>query len=465
MINPRAIDILVEDDEDVSTLQTFVSVSWALGREGWNMKRVFKPRYVALTVVAVMLATVIPTAFAQEAPGPNGPVSGGDESVLYLTRGPSDFFEWEGNKENIRTRNNDCTAITFTGDDLVTVTADGGVLGDVKDGFGVLSASDGSGEPCGRIDAPDQALVVELSGLLSDHAMSRVDLDLELKFSAVATLRFYADGQPLTPDAVRRSADGEPHPISAGVVTFDPESATGDNGPDSKDGDNYRVYAEPVDNCETVEGTTTCEAVYFDKIVISATEGAVSLEGGADLANNADQAAFGQIDPNSRSSQFGVQRIYDGTLDCGDSVTVGDGVNTPKGTFTRVNYSLTSECVLKVYDLSTSFVAGVNQIDFAPSADAVARYTADLTSVPYPAENPVTQTLTYDPDLDGTYQTMQWCLTDPGAGWATVADSTTVLPSGESWCITGSDTQLLGDGTIQTTWSVIGEDDPGFRFG
>jgi hypothetical protein len=39
-----------------------------------------------------------------------------------------------------------------------------------------------------------------------------------------------------------------------------------------------------------------------------------------------------------------------------------------------------------------------------------------------------------------------------------------VLPSSESWCITGSDTQLLGDGTIQTTWSVIGEDDPGFRF-
>lgn len=449
------------------------------------MKRAFKPRYVALTVAAVMLATVIPTAFAQEAPGPNGPVPGGDESVLYLTRGSSDFFEWEGEFENIRTRNNDCTAITFSGDDLVTVEALGGVLGDVKDGFGVLSASDGSGEPCGRIDAPDQSVAVELSGLLSDYAMSRVDLDLELKFSAVATLSFYADGQQLTPSSVLRSVDGDPEDIVDGVVTFDPDSLTGDNGPDSKDGDNYRVYAEPLDNCETVEGTTTCDPLFFDRIVISATEGAVSLEGGADLVtNNPDPTSFGQIDPASLSSQFGVQRVYDGTLDCGDSVTVGDGVDTPKGTFTRVQYPA-GDCVLKVYDLSTSFEAGVNQIDFAPSADVTARYTADLASVPYSAENPVTQTLTYDPDLDGTYQTMQWCVTDPGAGWATVADSTTVLPlvdpadangPRETWCITGVSTVLAvdsegdpvldenGNQKIQTIWSVVGEDDPGFRF-
>lgn len=457
-----------------TTLQTFDSVTRAQGREGWNMKRAFRSKSIALTIAAVMLATLIPTAFAQEEPpGPNGPVTG-NESVLFLTRGADDLFHWEGASENIRVRKNDCTAITFSGADLVTVEAIGGALGDVKDGFGVLSASEGSGEPCGRIDAPDQSVAVELSGLLSDYAMSRVDLDLELKFDATATLTFHLDGSPLTFDSVRRVDGGVAHPVDGGVVTIDPDSDSSDNGPDSKDGDNYRVYAEPLD-CD-VEAGLPCNPVLFDRIEISATQGSVSLEGGADLASSTLSAtSIGQIyepgvddvdiDTKKVSSQFGIVGTYDGTLECGDTVRIGNGTSEAQGTFTRLVYG---DCATKFYDLVTS----ADTIDFAPASGSVARYSALLTSIPYTSANPVPQKLEYDPDGDGplVYKDMQWCLTEP-ADWAAVSDPpTTVLPSGETWCIIDAATVLVpGDGIdpdrIQTTWTVIGQGDPGFRFG
>lgn len=440
------------------------------------MKRVTRPRLIALVAAATAVATLIPLALvAAEPPGPNGPVASGNASVLFLTRSTKDFLQWSTFKETISTRKNDCTAITFTGDDLADITATGvgGVLGDVKDGFGELSPTDGTGEPCGRIDAPDQGVSVALSGKLSNYAMTAVDADLELKFGAIALLEFRYNGAPVDFNYL---APGSNTTIATriGRVMFDSNLPNGDDGPDSKDGDNYRVIARP-EQCEDLSDDTTCTAAFFDEIVFTAGQGAVSLEGGADLESNPSSSAYGSLynaanDRNSLSTQFEVVRVYDGTLDCGDKVVVGDGVTTPKGEFTRNDYGKTGDvCVLKYYDLDSAFDSETseNTILFSPTSTptVTARYEAELTSVPYSSsgENPVSQAIQYDPEGDGTYSTMLWCLENP-TNWNT-APAGDVLPGTESWCITDVATTVGSDGKIQTTWSVIGEGDPGFKFG
>ena len=237
------------------------------------------PLFIGLLLVA-LIGVSVPVVMAGGATEP--PPAFADAGVLELELGRADQFTWDGNVETISSRRNDCTAVTVGGGnndaDLVEITALGGALGFVKDGFGVQGPSDGSGEPCGRMDAPGEAISIKLSGLLGDpYYMTAIDLDLEFKFDGAAEVEFFLAGARV-----------------AGPVSVDPASPS-DDGPDSRDGDNYRVFIDP---------SSPDHDVYFDEVRITATAGAVSLEGGADGTEDGSLAPSG-------SSQFQIVRQYD----------------------------------------------------------------------------------------------------------------------------------------------------------
>ncbi|HEX9762974.1 MAG TPA: hypothetical protein VGA97_07745, partial [Acidimicrobiia bacterium] len=204
--------------------------------------------FAALVAVAAVL---VPAGLAAGSHGAD-PAINGDPSVILLTLGRPDEVTWGDDTQSISTRNNDCLVVDFADPpEILVVTGIGGQLGQVKDGLGVKSAGDGSGEPCGRVEAEDgEAISVALGSHLDGYLMSAIDVDLELKFNAAVEVSFFHEGFEVASDE------------------FSPMGGS-DDGPDSSDGDNYRYVFDPDD------------PVYFDEVEFRPTSGALSLEGGA----------------------------------------------------------------------------------------------------------------------------------------------------------------------------------------
>lgn len=406
-------------------------------------------KHTRRTVVAALVAltaVLIPAAMASGSHD-NTPIAGGDPSVVLLTLGAKDEVSWQGQKQAITTSRKTCTAVAFAASPaLLSVTAIGGVLGEVKDGLGVKSGKDGNGASCGRVDF-GESLSVALGSELDGYLMSAIDVDLELKFEATVRITFKHDGVTITTDTF--GGKGGP-----------------DDGPDSKDGDNYRYFARP---------TSDGAPLYFDEVVFEAVAGSFSLEGGADGTTNGSLAS-------NNSSQFEVVALYDGQITCGDEVTISDA-SAPGVVAVVTMQSLNlSPGDPSGWDALCAQLKNYNQnvtptsLLFAPAlAGSNSRFTLTIT-----AEN---QPITTGGDGQITSLVMEYNDGSPGAvdqpllpceAQPVFAQSfweqadTGLLPAGESACHYGVSVTPTGTGTggvVGTeVWKVYFEDDPAFLF-
>lgn len=395
---------------------------------------------------ALIAALLVPAGLAAGSHGETS-VSGGAPSVILLTLGRTDAISWQSlQPQRIATSNNDCLVVNFNGPEILEITPGGGALGHVKDGFGVMGPNDGSGEPCGRV-TPGESISVSLGAAADGYLMSAVDVDLELKFNAAVSISYRHDGVEVAAD------------------TFSPGLGS-DDGPDSKDGDNYRYFHRPTKNNAPA---------YFDEVVFSTTAGSFSLEGGADLQNNNAPNAFGKLDPRSKSSQFEVVPVYDGIITCQDELEIAGG--SISGVLKMHSMEVdgiwsTDNCPLKPY---FSFATD-DTIGFIPVLEGTrARYTIVVEAT----EQAVTQLggqilsleALYDPEGDpDPTRPLLACEGQPvvdGEGYEefwTQADTELIPGVNETACYYSVQLLPTGDGVGTEIWGIYFEDDPSFGF-
>lgn len=410
---------------------------------------------ILTTAVAIVVTTV---GFTRQAVGqPPGIMI--EQGVLRLHLGAdSDYFRFDpadgaggfsvGTVQPVGPPSGKCQ-LTVAGP-LISLTAIGSI-GIFDDGLGVrISGSQGA--PCGQLNNTEQmsmALVDdptrtddELAGMVMDFG----EVDVELKFDAVLQADLLRDG------------------VLQDSVLLDCSPAGSDCGPDSADGDNFRWLLQ-ASNGET-----------FDQIVFSliATQpnAAGSLEGGADGTAACVTASCDPDNPSStpslgeilstNDSLFHIVQQFDGTLDCGQTITEGSGTTVPLAEVTRLDNTDGSACVPKPYNLDAT-AAPFEEVSFAPSGPAQsAAYLVTITFLPTTAEADGLHTgIDYDKDGSGAFVPVQWCEAVQTNASGAVIGAT--LPAGETYCIVSETTSVTGTGNTQTEWFLFGEDDPNFR--
>lgn len=531
-------------------------------------------RLAVLAALAALVAVLVPSGLAL---GEHGDASDDpsfvndglivqDKGNLLLAMGSNDYFHWDEDGDGIvdsmekyegikLQKKNTCTSVvsssipgSFGGTfaDLVgdantpNVGAYAGsatppyndsteiATGLIKDYFGASGPGEtANGDPCGQANHPGEALAVKISqsGPLAGFSMLRVDLDLEFKFSGTARFEFLDEtGNRVTYTHYRTkeggtTTSGPNQDLFMGMATFDPMAATGDDGPDSADGDNYRVYLEPLVDVSGPGEDPIFDHVPFSEIVIIPTAGALSLGGGDDLAATADNR--GQI-ADTFFSEFDLAKTFDGQFTCGETVNISDVV-VPEifGDVTLHSMDIdttmdgsdedgildddfvTSGCLLKFYDdlvqaldndEDAESINEVSQLAFVPQlTTTLGRYTIEITVKD--------QLVTTDPDTgqitslavlynatgDLTFPTtgagLQQCKTQPPN--TDPEDKTTddgdgvydpsawtgdlgLLPSGETACyysVAATTERTLGGKTYGTEiWKIFFLADPSMRF-
>ncbi|MFC9919752.1 hypothetical protein [Agromyces binzhouensis] len=320
----------------------------------------------------------------------------------------------------------------------------------MKDGSIGIKTGGSTGVPCSRVDATEE-LTVSLEGVPDAVFAS---LDLEFKGSVqvdvivskagteVDTFQVRAGGGIVPGEGVDGSATA---PYTATATSAEPIANcrnASDAGPD----------AGPLDNCYlTIEPSASFDAVTFRPL-----SGEVSLEGSSDFG---DDPAFDTI--------FTLEG-FTGELGCtpeNSTATIDQG--TVYGTFTRLENTDGSDCVLKPYTLTADVGAGT--LSFVPvdvDPPQPAAYSGTVKFAPQNSSNPFTSHLEYDQDDDGPldFVYMPWCTGDPFA----TPDSpgsidTSVIPSGHTWCIVSEGTTIYSATQTRTAWDVVGIGDPLMR--
>ena len=411
---------------------------------------------VLLFAALALLAAVVPAGLA--AGSHDGSPTSGEPSIVYLTLGSVDRITWTSASETISGRNN--CSVTFGGSDLLDLSPTGGQLGFVRDGFGVKSTGDGTGEPCGRVEATDgEAISVSLGSNLGGYLMTAIDVDLELKFNATVDVIFKHEG------------------VEVARVNGFTGMGGSDDGPDSGDLDNFRFFHRPMNGEESVS---------FDTVVFDPSAGAISLEGGADGTDRADDS----LDESSNSSQFEIVQAFEGEITCNDTEEIGeDGVSTsgvvimhsedPDGPGSEP--WITDNCDLKPFNEDVEDAA----LAFVPElAGTEARYTIEVTVedqvVTVDGTGQVTSLVAvYNANGDLTFPAtatdpLLACegqpvlnQSDPGydAFW-TQADTGLLPgePGTEIACWYHASVDPTGSGVGTERWGIYFEDDPGFNF-
>ncbi len=318
----------------------------------------------------------------------------------------------------------------------------------LKDGaIGIKSGND-NGTPCSLVD-PTEDLTLSL-GDVPDAL--QVALDLELKGDVRVQIVLSHGGVPAGTFEVRsgggivpgEGVDGSTKaPFTATATTAEPIANCLNGSASSGINDNCYVTIIPLGP--------------FDAITFKPLSGKMSLEGGGDYGKKKGkdfETVFTLVD-------------YDGWLGCDDetnSVTIEE--STVYGDITRLQNTDGSECVSKPYNIDVDVTA--DTLSFVPhdnpGAPQPSAYQATLRFSPETAMIPFASLLEYDQDDDGPlpFQIMPWCTGDPFAG-ANGSINTTVIPTGDTWCVVSASTDLVGEGEIRTTWNVVGIGDPKFR--
>lgn len=420
-----------------------------------------------VAVVAIALVALLLPAAAGAVPGGG---TGGLQSagVLRLQLGATDRFRFEPTSGSAVNQSigvsNGCKLALGTSpaaSNLVSLLPNSGntYAGFVDNGIGVKSSGEGNGSPCGRIDAGQQLTLnlnqgsgQTLAGKMIDFA----EIDLEGKFSANMQVQGWL---------VRPGKD----PVLMKTETYSTTAGGSDSGPDSGDGDNYRVRFPKT-------GTTIVNRLVFSLV---GNTGAMSLEGGADGTAPCDTTDSADCNPglgqtlNTTDSLFHLVNV-DGILDCGDQVTEDGGGTVPTNTLERLD-NATGTCVPIPYSLDASLTCP--QVNFTQCVllqknlgGQNAQFFWTVSWAPEPGAYMESPTL-FDFDGDGVYSPIQQCLGDGLAGGApdgfpdlppSVEDPGTTDP----WCVVNTQTEyqldpVNGQTFDQVTEKYFGSGDPG----
>jgi len=321
----------------------------------------------------------------------------------------------------------------------------------LKDGSIGIKSVGSQGVPCSRVDATED-LTFSLEGV--PNAVSAA-LDLEFKGDVrldiivsrggaeVDTFQIRAGGGIVAGEGVDGSAT-EPYTATATAAApiANCRNAS-DSGPDAGPSDNCYVTIEPASE--------------FDAVTFRPLSGEISLEGSNDYGND---PAFDTV--------FTLAG-FSGELGCTEAdntATIEEG--DVFGSFTRLENTDGSECVLKPYTLDVDIAA--ETLSFVPVDNAgdpqPAAYQGTVKFAPKNSANPFTSKLEYDQDDDGPldFVFMPWCAGDPFATPDVPGSiDTSVIPTGHTWCIVSERTDIFSATQTRTAWDVVGIGDPKMR--
>jgi hypothetical protein len=362
-------------------------------------------------------------------------------------------------------------------------------VGFVGDAIGVRTPGEGNGQPCGRVDSPSQVLTMKLGTALSDKVIDFAEIDIEGKFNANLNVYGYlVSGASACP------------PSSALADFSDADASEGydlalgsDSGPDSADGDNYRLRFPKIEH-----GNTAVNCLVFKP-----STGATSLEGGSDGTEACDSTVAAEcggsepfslgetiddnpnavppINTSTTDSLFHLVDV-DGFLDCDANTSLsqtnagittditrlndGDG-NNPDG----------SECIPIPVDQDSSTTTcgeGFRQCVFLGKdlLDPNAQFEWTVTWAPEPGIYMEDETQFDFGDGNGLNDLLL-CQADGLAGDG--FDGNPDLPNGDPWCVKKTSTELQitavedPPGTFQTydqvTETYYGLGDPAGKRG
>lgn len=313
---------------------------------------------------------------------------------------------------------------------LLSITPTGGSMGvgAVTNGLGVRTKNNCSTAQ-GRIAATQSlAFALGTSTAFPDNvAIKSIEVDVEGKFGA--DLAYVLDG------------------TTAAVADL---PNTSDNGPDAGAGDNSIVTISPVE---------TFTSISFAPNGV----GELAIEGGGDavFAGGTLRTAFGV-----NETVFELVVAFDALVDCGETVSTGDGSTAPQATFTRGDDNRTKagggDCDVLVGANLSSSANGTQLISFEFEEEELPTWFGEFTWVPETAVVPVPATQ-IDENGDGIFEgNLEWC-----DGFSGVIDPETQmeipnLPAGSEWCMTGQQTALVGSGLMQVTQQIYGQTDPNY---
>lgn len=304
-------------------------------------------------------------------------------------------------------------------------------------GLGVnnTGVNEGSGK-CTQINNYASREVLDLSlqnaagQAMSGKYIDYMELDIEAKFNATINVEMWKDG------------------VQVGAETISCTSS--DCGPDSSDGDNFRVRVPAT-------GETL-----FDQIKLYATGpsgGAVTLEAGADGtlaygAGDAEVTGLGET-KGTKDSLFHIVQLGEGVLDCGGNnlATEGAAVTLTRNSGEGPAFNPDgTPCIPINYDLTRSG----NTVDFIKDAaqDPNASFTVEVNAwEPESAVNPIPASTVFPP-AEG--ELIVWCD-------GTAAEPT--MPDDHYWCLIDVSAELVPapDGEtgnwMQVTETVLLEGD------
>lgn len=330
--------------------------------------------------------------------------------------------------------------VGFSGPNYISITQTGGTtqggisgIGAVSHGLGIKTKTNCSTEQ-GQI-VEGQKLKISVGNFFgSTVQIAFAEVDIEGKRNAKVEV-FYSAGPSETRLLEKNSSD---------------------NGPDSGPNDNNIVRLPKA-------GTRNTSSLEFAPVMGGSNSPAISIEGGGD----------GQVLVNSfgtNASTFSLVGAFDGELFCDGTTPSVGGSTTMQGIFKRLANLDNATCILKPYNLSVNASGDILTFDpeDAASGDQDAAYSGKISAPPKPSANPTGAKLKYDPELDGSFADMKWCLTATIGtdGYVTTADlppNAGPSPYDEPWCIAAENTAIVSGSKIRTTWTVYGHDDPFFR--
>jgi hypothetical protein len=303
-------------------------------------------------------------------------------------------------------------------------------------GLGVNNTSVGEGTgKCTQINNYATREVLDLSlQNAADQAMSGkyidyMEIDVEAKFNATINIELWKDG------------------VQVGSETVSCTSS--DCGPDSSDGDNFRVRVPATG------------ASLFDQVKLYATgpsSGAVTLEAGADgtVAYGVGESVTGLGESlNTKDSLFHIVQLGEGVLDCGGNNLAFEGAAVKLTRLDGGDPGLNPDgtpCIPINYDLTRSG----NTVDFIKDAaqDPSASFKVEVNAWdPEPAANPIPASTVFPP-AEG--EAIVWCE-------GTAAEPT--MPTDHYWCLIDVHGELVAapegeDGNwMQVTETVLLEGD------
>jgi hypothetical protein len=290
-------------------------------------------------------------------------------------------------------------------------------------GYGLgVNSGDGS-QKCNQVNGSERLTLDFGTTALKGRAVDYAELDVEAKFNAIITVQLKNGNSDL----------GTP------LQFTNPGCSAADCGPDSGDGDNYRIrLADP-------QGRTFTGMVLYSSGTDS--RGAVSLEAGNDGTAAYGLKADGSDDPavdnglgvalNTKESIFHLVKV----IDCGETVTTNNNGDTSQ----TASVTQTDEpgCTAKPY----SFTHNGDSVEFLyPSGGATSSFTIEVNAfAPEPVPSGSVPMTTIDVDASGpltTPRAIKWCNTN-GSG--------PVLPTGEATCLVSQSTVTLATNQIQVT--------------